>query len=150
MRIPLLIAGLVVAAPAMAQPMPYPYPDPYAGPPPSQQLPPEIANGEIVDRAVPVLRALSHAFLDLPVGEVQAAIEDRPVTRADRNRRVRDVAGIDERDVDRGIARNGATLKHGAQSMARALPVIQRALNQAGDDVARALDNLPSPAYPRM
>lgn len=148
MRISLLIASLLITAPAVAQQAPYPYP--YSPPPPPSPLPPEVASGEIVDRAVPVLRALSHAFLDLPVGEVQAAIESRPATWADRNRRVRDLAGVDERDVDRGLARNTQTLKHGAQSVARALPVIERALNEAGNDVARAIDNLPSPAYPRM
>ena len=138
MRVSLLIAGLLLAAPAVAQPVPYP------------DAPPEIASGEFVDRAVPVLQALSRAFLDLPVGEVQAAIENRPVTRQDRNRRVRDVAGVDERDLDQRIAQNSQVLKSGAQSVVRALPVIQRALNQAGEDVARAVNNLPSPTYPRM
>jgi len=138
MRVSLLIAGLLLAAPAVAQPVPYP------------DAPPEIASGEFVDRAVPVLQALSRAFLDLPVGEVQAAIENRPATRADRNRRVRDVAGVDERDLDQSIAQNSQVLKNGVQSVVRSLPVIQRALNQAGEEVARAVNNLPSPAYPRM
>ena len=141
MRVSLLIAGLLLAAPAVAQPAPYPE---------APLLPPEIANGEFVDRAVPVLQALSRAFLDLPVGEVQAAIENRPATRADRNRRVRDVAGVDERDLDQSIAQNSQVLKNGVQSVVRSLPVIQRALNQAGEEVARAVNNLPSPAYPRM
>lgn len=146
MRLALLIAGLMAAAPAVAQPYPYAPPPPPAPMP----LPPEIASGAIVDRAEPMVRALSRAFLDLPVGELQAAVENRPVTPQDRHRRLRDVAGVNERDLDRDIAANGETLKSGARSMARALPVIQRALNQAGEDIARAVDNLPSPTYPRM
>lgn len=148
MRLPLLIVALGVASPALAQPY-----DPYAPPPPppgAAQLPPEIASGEFVDRMQPMVRALSHALLDLPVGELQAAVEGRPASPHDRNKRLRDVAGVDERSVDRDIAANGQVLRSGAQSAVRALPVIQRALNDAGAQVARALDNLPSPTYPRM
>lgn len=148
MRLPLLVIALGAAAPALAQPVRTSSARPPAGGP--VQLPPEIASGELVDRLQPVVRALSHALLDLPVGEVQAAVEGRPATPRDRNRRVRDVASVDERAVDRGIAANGEALRSGAQSAVRALPVIQRALNEAGDKVARAIDNLPSPAYPRM
>jgi hypothetical protein len=97
----------------------------------------------------PVLRAVAHAFLDLPVGEIQAAVENRPVRPEDRNRRVRDVAGVDERRIDREIAEGSGTLKAGTQAMARTLPVITRALNEASDEIARAVNNLPSPTYPR-
>ncbi len=136
MRLPLLVIALGLATPAVAQPMP-------------SQLPPVIASGQVVDQMQPVLRAVAHAFLDLPVGEIQAAVENRPVRPEDRNRRVRDVAGVDERQIDREIAEGSGTLKAGTQAMARSLPVITRALNEASDEIARAVNNLPSPTYPR-
>ncbi|URD59822.1 hypothetical protein M8312_08330 [Sphingomonas sp. KRR8] len=147
MRLPILFATLGIASPALAQPYPYAPPPP---PPGAAQLPPEIASGEFVDRMQPVVRALSHALLDMPVGELEAAVEGRPVTPYDRRKRLGDVAGVDERQLDREISANGQKVRSGTQSMVRALPVIQRALNEAGDQVARAIDNLPSPAYPRM
>ena len=136
-RLPLLPGALVVATPVAAQPASV------------AQLPPEIANGQIVDQLQPVLRAVARAFLDLPIGEIQAAVENRPTHPEDRNKRVRDVAGIDEGEVDRGIAEGSETMKAGAQTVARSLPAISRALDQAGAEIARAVGNLPSPAYPR-
>jgi len=145
MRLPLLIIALGAASPAFAQAYPY------AAPPASASaLPPEIASGEIVERAEPMIQALSHALLNLPVGELQAAVEGRPVTPYERNKRLGDVAGVDQRQLDRDIADNGRKVRAGAQSVARSLPAIQRALNDAGAEVARALNNLPSPSYPRM
>ena len=137
MRLPLFIAALAFAAPAVAQPAPPP------------QLPPEIASGAFADQLQPVLRAVAHALLDLPVGEIQAAVENRPVMPQDRNRRVRYVAGVDERDLDRQIAQGSGAMKAGAQAIARSLPAITRALNEAGDEIARTVGNLPSPTYPR-
>jgi len=136
MRLPLFLIALGVSAPLAAQP---------AAPP----QPPEIASGEIVDQMQPVLRAVARAFLDLPVGELEAAVENRPVRAEDRDRRVRDVAGVDERQLDRQIAEGSGTLKAGTQAIARSLPAITRALEQAGDEIARTVNNLPSPTYPR-
>ena len=135
MRLPLLIATVGIATPAAAQPIP--------------SLPPEIAGGQIVDQLQPVVSALSRALLDLPVGELEAAVENRPVRPEDRNKRVRDVAGIDSRELDRELVEGSETLKAGGQAMVRALPAITRALNQAGEELGRVVNNLPSPTYPR-
>jgi hypothetical protein len=77
------------------------------------------------------LGALTKAFLDLPVGELEAAIENRPATRQDRNRTVRSVTGTDERELtaESSKARRG---EGGGQAVARAVPVIRDALNKAG------------------
>ena len=58
----LLLPALLIATPALAEP----------GVP--QQLPPEVASGQFVDQLQPVLRAMSKAFLNLPVGEIEAAV----------------------------------------------------------------------------
>ena len=50
-----------------------------------------------------MLGALSKAFMNLPVGEIEAAVEGRPVTAADRNRTVRDVAGGGDPNFEREL-----------------------------------------------
>jgi len=136
MRLPLLLAAIGIATPAAAQPLP-------------NQLPPEIASGQIIDQLEPVARGLSRALLDLPVGEIEAAVENRPLRPQDRNKRVRDMAGVDQRELDRSIAAGSETLKAAGQALVRALPAITRSLNQVGDELGRVMNNLPSPTYPR-
>ncbi|HVF84069.1 MAG TPA: hypothetical protein VM913_07865 [Sphingomicrobium sp.] len=134
----LLLPALLLATPAAAQ---------NADLPPA--LPPEVASGQIVDQLQPMLRALSRAFLNLPVGEIEAAVENRPVTAHDRNKTVRQATGMSERELDREIAASTGALKAGTQAMARSWPVISRALSQAGQELEKAIANAPSPAYPR-
>ena len=138
MRLPLIFAALLAASPAAAQ---------NAAPVPP--LPPEVASGQIVDQLQPVLRALSRAVLNLPVGELEAAVENRPVTSRDRSKTVKDATGMSERELDREIAASTGTLKAGTQAVARSWPVISRALDQVGQELDRAVANLPSPAYPK-
>jgi hypothetical protein len=132
----LILPALLFATPAAAQ---------TAAPP----LPPEVASGQIVDQLQPMLRALGRAFLSLPVGELEAAAENRPVTPGNRNRTVREATGMNERELDRQIAASTGTLKAGTQAMARSWPVISRALSEAGRELDKAIANAPSPAYPK-
>lgn len=143
MRLLLVFAALAagVASPALAQ-------APAA--PPQPQLPPEIVDGRMIDQLGNVAGVLAKALMNLPVGEIQAAIENRPVTREDRRRTVASEMGNDPREIDRDVERGKVAMKQGGQAMVRALPVITRALNEAGDELARAVNNLPSPAYPRQ
>ena len=100
-----------------------------------------------------VAGALTRALLDLPVGEIAAAIEGRPVTSADRRRTVRDLAGRNDPNLDRRIeqqaARSGAALQAGARAMIIALPGILDSIDRAADQIDRATANLPDPSYPR-
>ena len=91
--------------------------------------------------------------MNLPVGEIQAAIEGRPATSADRRRTVRDLAGrndpyLDQR-IERQAARSGAAIQAGARAMATALPAILQSIDRAADEIDRATANLPDPNYPR-
>jgi hypothetical protein len=141
MRRLLAIALLAsVAAPALAQQPPRPAPP--------VDLPPEIADGRVIDQLGSMMGALSKAFLNLPVGELEAAVENRPATRADRQRTVRSVTGMSERELDADIEQGKGAVKAGGQAMARALPVIVEALNEAGESIERATANLPQPGYP--
>jgi len=61
-----------------------------ATPAPAQQAKPTaevqrvLSDPATADRLANVMQALSQAFLDLPVGSVEAAVEGRPPTTADR------------------------------------------------------------------
>ena len=143
MRFLLIALPLTLAAsPALASPH-------HAVPP----LPRQLTDPAMADQMGRVAGALTRAFLNLPVGEVQAAIEGRPATSADRNRTVRDIAGrndpyIDQR-IERQAANSGAAIQAGARAMANALPGILDSLDRAADQIDRATANLPDPSYPR-
>ena len=144
MRKLFLLALLASAAPAVAAPPARP-PEPQR----PAELPPEITDGRMIDQLGSMVGALTRAFLDLPVGELEAAVENRPVTREDKRRTVRTVTGTDERELAAGIEESKGAVKAGGQAVARALPVIREALNKAGDEIERATANLPQPGYPR-
>lgn len=141
--LPLAILA-VVASPAAAQSAP-----PAPMPPRYSELPPEITDGRAIDQIGNMVGALTKAFLDLPVGEIEAAVENRPVNRADRQRTVRSVTGTDEGDVTAGIEQSKGAMVAGGRAMARTLPVIREALNKAGEEIERVTANVPQPGYPR-
>jgi len=147
MRLQLILAlAALVASPVAAQaPAPSPV-DPI-------QIPPELTDPATMARVGDTVSALSHAVMNMPVGEVQAAIEGRPATPADRQRTVRDVAGRGdpnfEQSLQRQIAQSQVTMQAGMRAMAAAMPAISRAVNEAAQEIERAAANLPSPTYPR-
>ena len=142
MRLFLIALPLALAAaPAMAQPADSP------------QLPRELTDPAMADKLGKMAGALSRALLDLNVGEVQAAVEGRPVTEADRRRTVRDIAARGdpnlERQIERRAATSGVALQAGARAIADALPAIMQSIDRAADEIDRATANLPQPGYPR-
>ena len=142
MRLLLIALPLtLIATPAMAQPARAP------------ELPRELTDPAMADKLGKMAGALSRALLDLNVGEVQAAVEGRPVTQADRRRTVRDMAARGdpniERNIERQAATSGAAIQAGAKAIAAALPAIIDAIDRAGADIDRTTANLPQPGYPR-
>ena len=134
MRIRLLLVPLsLCAAPAIAQPMPVP-----------PQVPPEA-----VDRAADAMQSLSKAFLDLPVGDVQAAVEGRKPTSADRRRTVASETGLSARELQQRIAAARPQIEQSVSAINRALPEITDDLKRAQQSIERALSNMPDPNYPR-
>jgi hypothetical protein len=113
------------------------------------ELPPELADGRVVDQIGSMVGALSRALLNLPIGELEAAVENRPATRGDKARTVRSVTGVDERELDAEIEQGKVAVQAGSQAIVRSLPVIVEALNKAGEEVERATSNLPQPGYPK-
>ena len=148
MRICLLFVPLaLMASPALAQsPAPAPRSD-------AITVPPELTDPAMADKLGRMMHALSRAFLNLPVGEIEAAAEGRPVTRADRRRTVRDAGREDnpnfDRDFERSLAESRVGMQASMRALAAALPAMMKGLSEAGRELEKATANMPSPNYPR-
>jgi hypothetical protein len=142
----ILIIGplLLVATPALAQSAP---------PPASVRVPDVLTDPATAEKIANAAQALSDALLDLPVGQVQAAIEGRRATAAEKRMTVRDMARKDDpnfdRDVQRQIAQTGPMIRQGMNALADAIPVVMQSLDQAQKAIERAAANMPDPTYPR-
>lgn len=138
MRLPMILAAFAVtgAMPASAET-------------PAPQLPPEITDGRMLDQLGNMTGVLAKALLNLPVGEIEAAIENRPVTAQDRQKTVATEMGADARTIDRDLERGKVAMKQGGEALIRSLPVITKELNRVGEQLERAVANMPSPAYPK-
>ena len=136
MRTPIaLIPLLLIAGPAMAAPPP--------------QVPPQLTDPATVDRLANVMQALSKAFLDMPVGQVQAAVEGRPATAADKQRRMRDLEPGLDREVELQIAQSKPMIESSMKAMAEAMPAVMKSLHDARKSLERAAANMPDPTYPK-
>jgi hypothetical protein len=148
MRTSLLVVPLaLMASPLLAQ-APAP-----AAPPEAIAVPPELTDPAMADRLGGMMEAMSKAFLNLPVGEIEAAAEGRPVTRADRGRTIRDMGRKEdpnfEGNLDRDLAMSRATMQASMKAFATALPAMMKGLAEAGRAIEQATANLPSPNYPK-
>jgi hypothetical protein len=116
----------------------------------SDPLPPQVTDPRAIDRVGDMVGALSHALMNVPIGEVAAAAEGRPARPEDRNSTVRDVVGPGaDRKIDDRIGHGKAAAEAGMQAVAAAMPAIERAMEDMRDVVQRATANLPRPDYPR-
>ena len=141
MRRSLIVLSLAaMAAPAAAQQT--------ASPADEIRLPPEMSDPRLADRLVDTLQVLSKAFLSVPTGEVEAALEGRPVTPADRKRTVASETGLTERELNRKLDESRPAM-HGAQkALMAAIPAMMRGLKDAQKEFEAATANMPQPGYP--
>jgi hypothetical protein len=141
MRPHLIVLSLAaIAAPAVAQQT--------ASPADEIRLPPEMSDPRLADRLVDTLQVLSKAFLSVPTGEVEAALEGRPVTPADRKRTVASETGLTERELNRKLDESRPAM-HGAQkALMAAIPAMMRGLKDAQKEFEAATANMPQPGYP--
>ena len=109
------------------------------------EVPQELTDPKVADQLGRMTQALSKAMLDLPIGEIEAAAEGRPVTPADRRRTIRDL----EPDIERRVAESGPRIRSAMRAMTDALPAITEALAEAADKIERATANMPQPGYPK-
>ncbi len=135
----LLVPILLVATPSLAAPREVP------------QLPPEFSDPAMADKLGRVAGVLTRSLMNLPVGEVEAAIEGRPATPADRARTVRD--SVDDPYLEQRIAaeaaQSGRTMQVASKALMASLPTIMGALGQLSRELERATANLPDPTYPQ-
>ena len=130
----------LIAAPALAQPAPQSRPI---------EIPSELTDPKLAEQLSRMTNAVSKALLDLPVGEIEAAVEGRPATAADRRRTVRDVARATEPEIERKLAESGPKVEAAMKAFSQALPAITEALAEAAEKIERAAANMPQPGYPK-
>ena len=144
MRIlPALFFASIAATPALAQPP--------AKPAAPVAIPPALSDPALADQLGRVAGVLAKSLMNLPVGEVEAAIAGRPATPADRAKTVRDSIGdpnLEER-VAADAAASGRTMQAAGKALVASLPAIMIALDGVEKELERAVANIPDPTYPR-
>jgi len=133
----LLIPVAALAAPALAAPSPD-----------NLQLPPELSDPRLADRLTDTMLALSKTFLNLPVGDVEAALDGRKPTAADKRHTVRSETGMNERDLTAKIEASRPAMHAGQEALVAALPALMKGVTDAEKEFERATANLPQPGYP--
>jgi hypothetical protein len=140
-----LLPLLICAAPALAQPA--------AAPAQAVQVPPQLTDPATADKLGRAMQSLSKAFLDLKVGEVQAALEGREATAAERKLTVRELERRKDpnfdRDFQRQIAQSKPMMEQSMKALQSALPAMMQGLAQAQQAIERAAANMPDPTYPK-
>ena len=138
--------ALLMALPLILAPMPA-----MAAPKDVPQLPPELSDPAMADKLGKMMGALTKALMDMPVGEMEAAVQGREPTAADRSRRVRDhIGGPDaELEVEAKVAASGRQMQAMSQALVASLPSIVKSLEGVERELERATANLPDPTYPK-
>jgi len=128
----------MIAAPAMAAPQS------------DQQIPPELSDPAIADKLTRMMGPLTKALMDMPVGEMEAAVQGREPTPADKNKRVRDEIGGPEaeRELQARVAAAGPQMRAMQKALVASLPALMGALGNMEKELERATANLPNPTYP--
>jgi len=139
MRSALFLAPVaILASPALAEP-----------PTPTIEIPKELTDPVWADRLTDVLQVLSKSMLELPVGEVEAALEGRQPTAADRRKTVRTESRVSERELKQQIEAARPAMQGALKAMTAALPAMMKGLEEAGREMEKATANLPQPGYPK-
>jgi hypothetical protein len=126
---------------------------PVAAQSPAVKVPPELTDPATADKLANAMQALSKAFLNLPVGEVQAALEGRRPTAAEKKQRLRDVGRAENRNFDRDfqqqIANARPMLQQSMKALTTALPALMQGIQAMEQSLERAVANMPDPTYPK-
>jgi len=121
-----------------------------AAPDADRRIPPELSDPAIADKLTRASGVLARVLLDLPAGELEAAMEGRTPTEADRRKRVRDEIGPDgEQQLAAGIAAAGPQMRSMQKALVSSLPALMGALEGMERELEKAVANLPDPTYPR-
>lgn len=113
------------------------------------RLPPEMSDPRLADRLVDTLQVLSKAFLSLPAGEVEAALEGRPATSADRTRTIASETGLTENELKRKLDESRPAMKGAQKALIAAIPAMMKGFAEAQKEFEKAAANMPQPGYPK-
>ena len=141
MRHALILApALLFAAPVMAEPKQAPI-----------AIPPELSDPAMADKLGRMMGVLAKSMMDLPVGELEAAIEGRAATAADKARKVRDQVGgpAAEQRIQQQAAASGRTMQAATKALVASLPALMKSLEGAERELEKAVANIPDPTYPK-
>jgi hypothetical protein len=127
-----------LAAPVAAQPMP-----------PAGELQRALDDPATIDRVTDAVQAMSRAVLDMPIGNVEAAVEGRQATPADRGKTLGQLGRIDPEQVQQQIAAARPKIERSLKAFSTALPEVMDSLQRVSSAIDRAAANLPDPSYPR-
>jgi len=117
---------------------------------PQTQIPPELSDPAVADKLTRALGPLSRALMNMPVGELEAALSGREATAADRSKRLADQIGPDgQKDVEATIAAAGPQMRAMQKALVASLPAIMSALGGMEKELERAAANMPDPTYPK-
>jgi hypothetical protein len=136
----ILLPLLLCATPALAQPV-------------EPQLPQELTDPAVAQRLQRSMQVLSKTLLDLRVGEMQAAIDGRKASAAEKKLTVRDLGRRDDpnfdRRLDERIAAAGPVIDRSMKAVSEAMPSILESVSKAREAIERAAANMPDPTYPK-
>ncbi|MDV3257013.1 MAG: hypothetical protein LOX97_04365 [Sphingomonas sp.] len=134
----LLLPLMLVPAPALAAPG-------------RQNLPAELSDPAVADQLGRMMGALTRSLLDMPVGELEAAVEGREPSAEDRKRKLGDHVGGPEaaREVEARVSASGRQMQAMTRALVDSLPTIMESLENIEREIERRAANLPDPGYPR-
>ena len=133
----LMLPLLLCATPAFAQA-------------PPAQVPPQVTDPATVETLTTAMDALADSFLKLPIGELQAAMEGRQPTAADKRKTVRSETRMSERELRQRLEQAKPMIRQGMRQLAAALPAMMKSMEEVERAVERAATNLPDPTYPKQ
>ncbi len=136
----ILFPMLLCATPALAAP-------------PAPQVPRELTDPATAERLANAMQAMSKAFLDLPIGEMKAALEGRQATASDKRLTVRDLGRREDPEFDRKFNQQMASarpvIEQSTRAVTESLPALMNGLQQMQNSLERAVANMPDPTYPK-
>ena len=109
----------------------------------------ELTDPKWADRLTDAMLAMSKALMNMPVGEVEAAVQGRQPTDADKRRTVQSETGMSEQQLRRQIEDSRPAMEAGMKAMAAALPAILKGFSDAQRELEKASANVPRPDYPK-
>ena len=109
----------------------------------------QLSDPKWADRLTDAMLAMSKALMNMPVGEVEAAVQGRQPTVADKRRTVESETGMSEQQLRRQIEDSRPAMEAGMKAMAAALPAIMKGFSDAQRELEKASANVPRPDYPK-